>query len=97
MTDKDIEIFLKDLEDSEFGMSGLKYEEKIDGKINLINYASKIRNLKYLEKDLKLINIIEENKRVGISFHLSSKGREVLRKGNWVKYKNDLKIKDRYN
>tara|TARA_B110000114_G_scaffold181785_1_gene219884 strand:- start:614 stop:1156 length:543 start_codon:yes stop_codon:yes gene_type:complete len=89
MSDKDIEIFLKDLEDSEFGMSGLKYEEKIDGKINLINYASKIRNLKYLEKDLKLINIIEENKRVGISFHLSSKGREVLRKGNWIKYSKD--------
>jgi hypothetical protein len=94
MTDKDIEIFLKDLEDSEFGMRGLKYEEKIEGRINLINYTSKIRNLKYLEKDLKLINIIEENERVGISFYLSSKGRDVLRKGNWIKYSRD-KIKEK--
>jgi hypothetical protein len=46
MSDKEIEICLKDLEDSEFGMRGLKYEEKIEGKINRINYASKIRNLK---------------------------------------------------
>ena len=37
MTDKDIEICLKDLEDSEFGMRGLQYDEKIEGRINLIN------------------------------------------------------------
>ena len=94
MTDKEIEIYLKDLEDSEFGMRGLKYEEKIEGKINRINYASKIRNLKYLEKDLRLINIIEENKEVGVAFHLSSRGRKVLKKGNWIKY-SEYKTKEK--
>ena len=95
MTDKDIEICLKDLEDSEFGMTGFKKKPNVFGH-ELTVYAQEYRNLKYLQNDLKLIHILEEKDEGSILF-LSSKGKEVLEKGNWVKYKNDLKIKDRNN
>ena len=88
MTNENVEICLNDLEDSEFGLRGFKHRPKVEG-YELTRYIQEYRNLKYLQNDLKLIHILDEKEQGSIYF-LSSKGKEVLNKGNWIKYCKDI-------
>jgi hypothetical protein len=85
MKDEHIEICLKDLEDSEFGMRVFKHKPDVVGN-ELTVYLQEYRNLRYLENDLKLIHILEERPNIGGIYFLTSKGKEILKKGNWIKY-----------
>lgn len=87
MTDKEIDDFLKDLSQQPHFTLYLKLKTNISEHSALLNEFNKRRRVIHITEELKLIKQIFENPESEIKlFTFTEKGRNVIRKGGWIKY-----------
>lgn len=87
MKDKDIDDLLKYIYGNENQIFPyiLNIEDEVNKDKNILEYYKEIIEFEYLEFDLDLLNKkeLDENH---IIYFLTSKSREIIRNGGWLKY-----------
>jgi hypothetical protein len=88
MKDKDVDEYLKELENKKYPFSGFKgfSNFKWDEDDELLDKFNEYIDYKYLSEELKLIKKIEKTDTEILFFIFTKKGRKVMRLGGWLKY-----------
>jgi hypothetical protein len=88
MKDKDVDEYLKELENKKYPFSGFKgfSNFKWDKDDELLDKFNEYIDYKYLSEELKLIKKIEKTDTEILFFIFTKKGRKVMRLGGWLKY-----------
>ena len=88
MKDKDVDEYLKELENQKYPFSGFKGfgNFKWNKDEELLDKFNEYIDYKYLSEELKLIKKIEKTDIEILFFIFTKKGRKVMRLGGWLKY-----------
>ena len=88
MKDKDVDEYLKELENKKYPFSGFKgfSNFKWNKDEELLDKFNEYIDYKYLSEELKLIKKIEKTDIEILFFIFTKKGRKVMRLGGWLKY-----------
>ena len=88
MKDKDVDEYLKELENKKYPFSGFKgfSNFKWNKDEELLDKFNEFFDYKYLSEELKLIKKKEKTDTEILFFIFTKKGRKVMRLGGWLKY-----------